>query len=227
MREDFDRYWRDKLSNQIEAAVGSDVRDEIIRPDPEAENKSVIQWTRAVMVRLEDSLDAPLCQQIMTDCACHYPSEQLEPLRSLYQRSGDLKQIHKALQQQFETFMREALELDEDQIADIVERGWGAAGVLNGDTIIATKIPKSGYLKEYLSEPDPDLRRSKYCHCPRVRDAVEAGEELPQLYCYCGAGFYKHMWETILGAPVEVELLESVLSGGEVCKVAIKIPGKR
>jgi hypothetical protein len=221
--DDFDRYWRSKLSKQIETAAGEQKKDEILLLDPEIEDESVIHWTRAAMLRLQNSLETPLCQQIMSECACHYPPEQLEPLRALYETTGDLKHVHESLQEQFKTFLRDILELDDEQIADVLARGWGAAGVLDGDTIIATKIPKSGYLKQYLNEPDPELRRSYYCHCPRVR-AISAGEKLPQLYCYCGAGFYKNMWETILQDPVEIEVLESVLSGGEVCKVAIKLP---
>jgi predicted hydrocarbon binding protein len=54
-----------------------------------------------------------------------------------------------------------------------------------------------------------------------VRDALKTGETLSPTYCYCGAGFYQGIWETILQQPVEVELLESVLEGDEVCKVAI------
>jgi predicted hydrocarbon binding protein len=44
---------------------------------------------------------------------------------------------------------------------------------------------------------------------------------VPRLYCYCGAGFYQDIWETVLGRPVEVEVLETVLEGGEVCRIAI------
>jgi predicted hydrocarbon binding protein len=47
---------------------------------------------------------------------------------------------------------------------------------------------------------------------------------LPEDYCYCGAGFYKGIWEEILGEPVEVEVLESVLQGGDVCRIAIHLP---
>ena len=43
-------------------------------------------------------------------------------------------------------------------------------------------------------------------------------------YCYCGAGFYKGIWETILGEQVRVEVLESVMMGGDVCKIAIHLP---
>ena len=90
---------------------------------------------------------------------------------------------------------------------------------------MATKIPKSGYLIEYMKETDPDLKRQYYCHCPRVRDTMRASEIISPTYCYCGAGFYKGIWEEILQRPVEVEVLESVLAGGEVCKIAVHLPG--
>ena len=76
---------------------------------------------------------------------------------------------------------------------------------------------------KYMQETDPEKRRQYYCHCPRVRDALENGETISPTYCYCGAGFYRAIWEEILQKPVEVEVLESVLDGGEVCKIAIRL----
>jgi hypothetical protein len=96
--------------------------------------------------------------------------------------------------------------------------------VRDGNTIIATKIPKSGYLKEYFQEDDPEKRRRLYCHCPRVRDVIGEEPSLPNEYCYCGAGFYQGIWEEILGQPVELEVLESVMQGDDVCKIAIHLP---
>jgi hypothetical protein len=226
--QDFDAAWRQKLATQIDAKAGSEIRERIFRsnaPDSQLNiGLGVIEWTSEVMIRMGDSLDPKSCRDILTACACHYPEEQLIPLRSLYERTGDIQLVHNTIQDQFEFFLRETIQLDDWMIASVLSRGWGAAGILKGNTIIATKIPKSGFLKQYLQESDPEIRRSMYCHCPRVRHAVSANKEVPKLYCYCGAGFYKHMWETILGRSLDVEVLESVLSGGEVCRVAIKLP---
>jgi hypothetical protein len=226
--DEFDRGWRQKFEERIEVEAGAEALDKIhlqIDGDNSGSGEGdVIDWTRSAMSRLEQTLDAQTCRDIMTGCACHYPPHQLEPLQSLYLHTGDITQVHAALQRQFKDFLRETLQLNEDAIEDVVGRGWGAAGLLDGDRIIATKIPKSGYLKKYLSEADADVRRSYYCHCPRVRHAVEAGERLPMVYCFCGAGYYKHMWETILQDEVRVDVLESVLSGGEVCKILIRLP---
>ena len=92
------------------------------------------------------------------------------------------------------------------------------------NTIIAIKIPKSGYLVEYMKETDPEKKRQYYCQCPRIRDVLKTSETISTTYCYCGAGFYKGIWEEILQKPVEVEVLESVLQGDEVCKIAVYLP---
>jgi hypothetical protein len=160
----------------------------------------------------------------MLGCACQYPKSELADVRQAYLVSGDLGVAHQMLQERFEAFLRDSLQLEEELIAEVVRRGWGLAGVRQGRTIIATKIPKSQYLAAYLAEPDPEKRRQTYCHCPRIRDVLQSSGSLPATYCYCGAGYYKGIWEGIVQAPVEVELLESVLDGGEVCKVAIHLP---
>jgi predicted hydrocarbon binding protein len=53
---------------------------------------------------------------------------------------------------------------------------------------------------------------------------LQSSGSLPEIYCYCGAGYYRGIWEEIVQEPVEVEVLESVLAGDEVCKVAIHLP---
>jgi hypothetical protein len=117
------------------------------------------------------------------------------------------------------------LGLSEEEVAGIKERGWGVAGVRRGDVILATKMPFDWFA--YWAEDDPDLKRFHYCHCPRVRGIIKKGDPpLNKLYCYCGAGFYKGIWEYILGEPVEVEVLETVMRGDEVCRIAIRLPWK-
>ena len=152
------------------------------------------------------------------------PKQGLRAARQAYEETGDLSVVHGMLQAQFEAFLRNSLELEEEYVEKVVNRGWGLAGILDGDRILATKIPKSGYLAAYMEETDPEKRRQYYCHCPRVREILKTQESLPVTYCYCGAGFYKGIWEEILQEPVEVEVLESVLGGDEVCSIAVYLP---
>jgi hypothetical protein len=224
---DFERAWLMKFSRCLGELAGEEIRD-IVMEGSEAlsagtEPLEVIHWTQAAMERLGGEVEVGTLKSIMTGCACQYPKSDLQDVRKEYEASGDIQLVHRMLQEKFEVFLRDTLRLEEELVMQVVERGWGLAGVLSGHTIIATKIPKSGYLVDYLMETDPENKKQIYCHCPRVRDALTLSESLPISYCYCGAGFYKGIWEEILQEPVDVEVLESVLSGGEVCKVAINL----
>lgn len=227
---DFERYWLTKFGDCIEVTGGPVVRQQIMQGSQtlsdDATRQEVIAWTQGAMQRLETLLDEDQQKQVMTGCACQYPKSALHEMRQTYAETGDMRLVHQMLLDQFKSFLKHTLELPAEMIAEILERGWGAAGILEEKRIIATKIPKSGYLRQYMQETDPGKKRALYCHCPRIRDVLKSGENLSTTYCYCGAGFYKGIWEEILQQPLEVELLQSVLKGDEVCQVAVHLPEK-
>ena len=226
---DFDRYWVEKFSQCLEENAGIEVRAAVMQSSEalsiNSDRQEVADWTKTAMEELSTLVDEEKLKTIMTSCACQYPKSDLQNIRQKYAETQDLDLVHSMLQQRFEHFLRESLELDNAMVTEIINRGWGLAGIIDGDTIIATKIPKSGFLVDYMNESDLQKKRQYYCHCPRVRDVLKYGQTLPKTYCYCGAGFYKSIWEEIIQKPVEVEVLESVLDGGEVCKIAIHLPG--
>jgi len=228
--QDFERAWLNKLSNSLEQTAGEEVRDQVLAgsegQSSASSRQEVIEWTQGAILRLESLVEEDQWEAVLTSCACQYPKSDLQDVKESYQATGDIDLAHSMLQAKFESFLRDTLQLDEAMFQEIVGRGWGVAGVKQGNTIIAIKIPKSGYLVEYMNESDPERRQQLYCHCPRVRDAAKLSESISPTYCYCGAGFYKGIWEHILDEPVEVEVLETVLSGGEVCKIAIHLPEK-
>jgi hypothetical protein len=225
---DFEQAWLRKLSAGLEQAAGIHIRDAVMAGSgdfsSQTPSEKVIAWTRGAMERLDALVGEADRRAILTGCACQYPESALVGLRQTYEESGDVDVVHRALQEQFESLLRDTLQLEEDLVEDVVRRGWGSAGVKAGHTVTATKIPKSGHLEEYLREDDPARRRQLYCHCPRVRDVLKSSATIPPTYCYCGAGFYKGIWEEILQEPVEVELLKSVLQGDEVCRFAVHLP---
>ena len=225
---DFETQWQGKLSRAVEDLSGPELRERVMAggetlQDPSTGREKLL-WTCQALGVLAESADERARQEILTRCHCSYPLEDLQDVKALYQETGNLDQILDALQAKFEVFLRETLQLEGELIEIIVQRGWGLAGIRQGNTIIATKIPKSGYLREYFKEEDPLEKRRLYCHCPRVRDEVGSDPVLPGEYCYCGAGFYQGIWKEILGKPVRVEVLESVMHGGEVCRIAVHLP---
>jgi hypothetical protein len=58
------------------------------------------------------------------------------------------------------------------------------------------------------------------CLCPLV-ESKPAG--LSGTYCLCSVGYVKQWHEMLLARPVEVELLESTLTGGKRCKFKITV----
>jgi hypothetical protein len=225
--QDFEREWFDKLRGVLRETAGEDVAKDILVGREEIVSRSApgtsIEWTRQAITRLDQLLDEKQKKKVMTACACRYPKSNLEDVNRACRKTKNVNLALEMLQQKFITFLKDGLNLGGDVVKEVVNRGWGLAGVRKGDTIIATKIPKSGSLVEYFEETDPDRKRRLYCHCPIVRDSIGADPSISATYCYCGAGFYKAIWEYILEEPVDVDVLESVLGGGDVCRIAVRL----
>ncbi len=139
-------------------------------------------FDRAWLDKFSNCLDDSQCRAVMTGCACQYPKSDLQDVREAYESSGDIDLAHKVLQEKFEEFLINVLHLRDEHFEAVVSRGWGLAGIKDGNTITATKIPKSDFLVQYLDESDPQKKREYYCHCPRVRVAVGYGETLPLIH---------------------------------------------
>jgi predicted hydrocarbon binding protein len=58
------------------------------------------------------------------------------------------------------------------------------------------------------------------CYCGSVSGTKE---KIPLTYCYCGAGWYKRLFEEVLGKPVGVEVLQSIVNGARKCELRIHI----
>jgi hypothetical protein len=157
--------------------------------------EEVSQWSAAALQRLDQEVDPQVAQAILLDCGCQYPAQALEPIAADYQVHGDIDRLLILLQELYKRFLKDDLKLSDDQVAMVVELELGLAGKRTGNTVITTKIPKSEYLADYLKEANPSIRRRMYCHCPRMRDAIEEGVEISLTYCYCEGGFYKGLWE--------------------------------
>lgn len=58
------------------------------------------------------------------------------------------------------------------------------------------------------------------CYCALLRGLPD-NEEVSATYCHCSKGFIKNFWESVLERPVEVEVIQSAVSGASECKFAI------
>lgn len=229
---DFEKYWLNKFSKCLTKIAGEDIRQEVLVGSENFTESTdvdeIFSWSQKAIEKLDLLVDEEKRIDIMTGCACQYSKQDLQEIKKKYEETKDRDLVHEMLQEKFENFLRNTLKLNEEYFNFIVNRGWGLAGIKIKNKIIATKIPKSGFLVEYMKESDLEKKKAHYCHCPRIRDALKKpGTRISPTYCYCGAGLYKGIWEEILQKPVKVEVLESVFNGGDVCKIAIHLPSDK
>ncbi len=222
---DFEKMWLDKLSRQLKELKGQEFTDRVLKGSEEFSSSTapvnVIAWTANVMNELKEDLSDKEIHDVVTGCACHYPGSKLVSIRDAFRMNGDFAEAIELLKKQFVESLRDEMLMDMETINRLLEMNMGLAGVLDGNRMIATKIPKSCNLRKWLSEKDPDERRKMYCHCPRVNQVLELGMEMTVEYCLCGAGFYRDIWETITESSVRVEVIESVFAGDDFCRIAI------
>jgi hypothetical protein len=43
-------------------------------------------------------------------------------------------------------------------------------------------------------------------------------------FCWCGSGWYRRLWEGILGQPIEIEHVETLLNGNDQCTLTVTLP---
>jgi len=78
--------------------------------------------------------------------------------------------------------------------------------VREGDTIIQTYRPQATF----------NVR----CYCSLIR-GLPADETISLTYCNCSKGFVRKFWEAVLERSVQVELLQSVMSGAPDCEFRV------
>jgi predicted hydrocarbon binding protein len=60
-------------------------------------------------------------------------------------------------------------------------------------------------------------RKREACFCPFINSSLVSSDTM----CYCSIGWQKEIYETLTGKPVEVEITDSILKGGEQCSFNI------
>jgi hypothetical protein len=60
-----------------------------------------------------------------------------------------------------------------------------------------------------------------HCYCSQVKGTREPFASAT--YCHCSAGWFGRLFESALGGPVEVELVQSIITGAESCEFVIRV----
>lgn len=71
-----------------------------------------------------------------------------------------------------------------------------------------------------LSYLPKNFSRSMRCFCALV-NSLPSNEVLPNSYCNCSVGFVETWWSQVIGEHVNVQLLESAITGSDKCSFRI------
>ncbi len=203
--------WDRLLAEGAEKVLGKRAREtlmsgiETITPGSSFEDYSA--WIQGAIERLDalTSSEEQKCQ-VVSHCAHVFPQERIDHLRAIYE-GGDFDAIlHEMYKDDF----------------------WYEKPVRRGNVIYMRKNPFDP--DGYASAATPAERRKAYCHCPFVHPYLEENSTqqkaaaLSPTFCYCGAGWYRQLWEGILGQSVKIEHVETLLRGNDQCTLTITLP---
>lgn len=215
---EFEHIWRNRVRREIEKEDHQKLNDAFGK-NMETEP---IAYTKTLIRDLRDNLLEDKIEQLFCNTACHFPHQKLDAIKDVYEMTKSIDRAHKELEAMFKTDIKQYKQLTIDQVQDIIDRGWGLAGVMVNGDIIATKIPSQFH--EYFAESDPIKQAYYYCHCPRVKKELLHAKDLDSIYCNCGGGFYQDVWQYITSKDVKIDVLKSLFKGDEVCSFRIRIP---
>jgi hypothetical protein len=202
--------WDRLLAEGAEIVLGKRARAylmtgiETISPGSSFEEYSA--WIQSAIERLDalTSDEEQKCQ-VVSHCAHVFPQERIDHMRMIYQQ-GDFDQI-----------------LHEMYTDDF----WYEKPVRRGNVIYMRKNPFDP--EGYANATTPAEQRKAYCHCPFVRPYLEETPAqqnpaaLSPTFCYCGAGWYRRLWEGILCQAVKIEHVETLLKGNDQCTLTITL----
>jgi predicted hydrocarbon binding protein len=220
--------WRRLLADNISEVIGEAARREIV-PEEDAssfpcDTEGNVRWTRTVIGRMDELMDEEDRIDVLTRCAHVMLESSIRVLREIYERNHDVEELREFWQEQFIDNLKDWYDpIPQKWLDTVVREHWGQVGTREENVIIATKIPEN--MKGFFEAKDDNERKYHYCHCARIKGTFRMDYiRISPTYCYCGGGYYESNWERIIGKPVKVRLLKSVLKGDDVCQFVICLP---
>lgn len=143
------------------------------------------------------------------------------PTLAVYLKERHLRKIEELKQHFQENKVWFEQIITKDTIDFVAKNQEVLSAKLADDTLFVTKIPYD--TDRYLNAKHKREKHYYGCHCPFAREAIKEGNTLPEKFCYCSAGFAKFPFEVILGQPLKVKVLQSILAGDDICRFAIDL----
>lgn len=198
--------WDRLLAAGLEKLLGADARQQLMQGiesiTPESSSADYTSWIQQAIARLDALTRDNEKKCLLVSCCAHvFPQERIDHLRTIYEQGA------------FDDILREMYADD----------FWYEKPVRRGNVLYMRKNPFDP--EGYANAVSPAERRKAYCHCSFVHPYLDKiPSKLSPTFCYCGAGWYRQLWEGILDQPVKIEQVETLLKGNDQCTFTITLP---
>jgi len=199
--------WDQRLADGVEQVLGPAARQQVMAGieaiTDEASAQAYREWIHTAMRRLDTLTDDPEIKYKIVSCCAHvFPQKRIDLLRNIYEQRHDIDDV-----------LREMYK-DPDWYEDPVRKG---------SQLHMRKVPVNA--EAHKKAATPAERRQAYCHCAFVRPYLnEVPARISPTFCWCGAGWYRRLWEGILDQPILVEHVETLIKGNDQCTLVITLP---
>ncbi len=198
--------WDRLLAEGAEEVLGAEARRKIMQGvesiTPTSSFDDYATWIQGAIARLDGLTDdeEKKCL-VVSRCAHVFPQARIDYLRGIYESGG----VDAVLRDMYD------------------DHFWYEKPVRRGNVLYMRKNPYDP--EGYKNAPTPAERRKAYCHCSFVHPHLdEIPARLSPTFCYCGAGWYRRLWEGVLGQPVKIAQVETLLKGNDCCSMTITLP---
>ncbi len=196
--------WDDRLEKNLDRVLGKKRREEIIKDREnlftlESSREERICWLKTMLNRIDKIANDNEKYDIISSCAHDFSQKRIDYMRNIYEHNKNIDEVITEMKKDY---------------------AWYENPIREGNIIYITKIPVNpeGYEKAKSLED----KKKNYCHCRFINSNLE--KDISPTFCYCGTGWYRQQWEGILGKPVRIKILKSLLKGDDNCQVAIYLP---
>jgi len=196
--------WDDRLEKNLDKVLGKKIRNEIMKGRDElftieSSCEDRIQWLKSMLDRLDKIATDDEKYDIISRCAHEFSQKRIDYMRRIYEKNRNIDEV--------------LIEMRKDYT-------WYENPVRKGNIVFVSKIPVNP--EEYENAKTLEDKKKHYCHCRFINSNLDKG--ISSTFCNCGTGWYRQIWEGILGKPIRIKILKSLLKGDETCQVAIYLP---
>ena len=168
------------------------------------------QWLVGMLQTLREHASPEQEFDIISGCAHIFPDELVTEMRNAFDSARDsgcdlLEAVDRTLE-----FMDQS-------------PGWVKVPIREGDVMYTTKNPRDP--AAFAKATTRQEKLQAYCFCPLIRNFLD--KEIPESFCYCGAGWIRKQWEGVFQQRVKIDLVKSLPKGNDECQFAIYIPGEK